>query len=140
MLKVNKKTVERLHFTSFRCVYLLFLNMLHTLLISFYFLFQVGKCQLQKVLKIFENENDILRLNDLLDFIIIIFTLIFIIQFYFVFIVISFSNLYFWIIKVSVPLSKIIEENAFSSPPQKLLTFSQSSSREVKKKKKKNAS
>ena len=30
--------------------------------------------------------------------------------FYFVFVVINFSNLYFWIIKISVPLSKIMEE------------------------------
>ena len=49
--------------------------------------------------------------------------------FYFVFIRINFSNLYFWIIKVSVPLSKIMEGNAFfplslSLPPPPLEIFS----------------
>ena len=63
-----------------------------------------------------ENEYDILRLNDVLDLITIIYSLIFIIKFYFVFILINFSNLYFWIKKISVPLSKIMGENDFSSP------------------------
>ena len=51
-------------------------------------------------------KNDTLRVNDLLDFINIIFTVIFIIEFYFVFVVMSFENLYFSIIKVSVPPPK----------------------------------
>ena len=39
------------------------------------------------------------------------------ILFYFIFKVVSFANLYFWIIKISVPVSKIMEENVFSPPP-----------------------
>ena len=39
------------------------------------------------------------------------------ILFYFIFIVVSFANLYFWIIKISVLLSKIMEENVFSPSP-----------------------
>ena len=45
------------------------------------------------------------------------------ILFYFIFKVVSFANLYFWIIKISVPLSKIMEENVFS-PPSLLENFS----------------
>ena len=62
-----------------------------------------------------ENDNDILRLNDFLDFINIILTVIFIVWFYFVFTEINLGNIYFWIIKISIPLSKIMEENVF--PP-----------------------
>ena len=34
--KLTKMTVERLHFTSFQCLYLLSLNILHTMIVSFY--------------------------------------------------------------------------------------------------------
>ena len=90
-------------------------------LLSFYCWDWVGKCQKKtiehasskKFFSFNENENDILRLNDFLDFIYIVFTVVFIIYFALVFTVINFANFYFWIIKLSVPSSKIMKENAF---------------------------
>ena len=66
--RVNTDATQRLHFTSFRCLYLLCLIILHTLLLSFYCWVWVGKCQLQKILKLQWKWNDVLRLNDFHDF------------------------------------------------------------------------
>ena len=55
--KLTKKTVEWHHFMSFPCFYLLSLNILHTLLFSFYCWVWVGKCQLQNIFKLYWKWN-----------------------------------------------------------------------------------
>ena len=71
MLKVNKKDSRKTTLYIFQvCVFIFKHNVHHALIL---------------------NEDDILKLNDFLDFIIIIFAVIFMIQFYFVFIVIIFQ-------------------------------------------------
>ena len=57
------------------------------------------------------------------------------ISFYFVFTLTNFADLYFWIIRISVSHSKIMEENVSTLFPRPLEIFSDlspSSSREVK--------
>ena len=54
----------------------------------------------KKFLKFNENEGDMLRPNNFLDFINIILIFVFIILFYIVFTVIVFANPYFWVIKI----------------------------------------
>ena len=52
-----------------------------------------------------ENENAILKPNDFLDFINIFWTVICIVYFTLLS-VINFANLYFWVVKISVPSPK----------------------------------
>ena len=119
MFKVSKKDIRMTPLYIFPVsICLLFLKILHTLLLRFYCWVWVGKCQLRKFLSLNENANekDILRVNGFFDFIIIIFTVIFIIWFYFAFTVINFSNLYFWIIKIHfLPLLEIFSDLSPSS-------------------------
>ena len=77
--KLPKKTVKWQHCTSFWCLYLLLLNYCKPSSWVFTVEFELVNASCKKWLSLTQNEKDILRLNNFLDFIIIIFSVIFII-------------------------------------------------------------